>query len=194
MSVVTISGSPCALNGSRAEPGRSCGVALGGHEDGDDLPVVVDGPVHVPPGGGDLDGGLADEPAVPRSRPSALESSLPNQDSIEDRILEMNAQVGPVPRALGADEQVVARQALIDAFDSFRRLDGTTGLLAGTEGAVIGPGHSSVLADGDDWWLLHHFYDGAAGGDPTLGIQPVTWDADGWPAVPGSAAAGGRRR
>lgn len=42
-----------------------------------------------------------------------------------DRILEMNAQVGPVYRSLDNDEQAAARQALIDRFDAFRQVDGT---------------------------------------------------------------------
>ena len=39
-------------------------VALGGHEYVDDLPVLVDGPVHVTPSIRDLHVGLVDEPAV----------------------------------------------------------------------------------------------------------------------------------
>ena len=49
-----------------------------------------------------------------------------------------------------------------------------------------GPGHNSVLHDGDDWWLVHHWYDAAANGVPTLGIRALTWTADGWPQVPGA--------
>lgn len=62
-------------------------------------------------------------------------------------------------------------------------------LVLGSEGSVIGPGHNSVLTIGRDWWLVHHYYDGDADGDPTLGIRPLAWDADGWPVVPGPTAS-----
>jgi arabinan endo-1,5-alpha-L-arabinosidase len=32
-------------------------------------------------------------------------------------------------------------------------------------------------------WLAYHFYDGANGGDPTLAIRSLTWDAEGWPVL-----------
>ncbi len=54
-----------------------------------------------------------------------LESPYPNGEFIVDRILEMNAQVGPVYHSLDNDEQAAARQALIDRFDAFRQMDGT---------------------------------------------------------------------
>lgn len=54
-----------------------------------------------------------------------LEGRYPNEEFIVDRILEMNAQVGPVYRSLDNDEQAAARQALIDRFDAFRQVDGT---------------------------------------------------------------------
>lgn len=54
-----------------------------------------------------------------------LEGPYPNEESIVDRILEMNAQVGPIYRNLGEDEQAAARQALIDGLDALRQVDGT---------------------------------------------------------------------
>lgn len=54
-----------------------------------------------------------------------LEGFHPNGDAIVDRILEMNARVGPVHRGLAEDEQAALRQALIDGFDAFQRADGT---------------------------------------------------------------------
>jgi SAM-dependent methyltransferase len=54
-----------------------------------------------------------------------LEGPYPDEDSIVDRILEMNAQVGPVFRSLDDDEQAAARLALIDRFSPFRQVDGT---------------------------------------------------------------------
>jgi hypothetical protein len=46
------------------EPASGGGVPLLGHQHVDDLAVLVDGPVQVPPPGGDLDVGLIDEPTV----------------------------------------------------------------------------------------------------------------------------------
>ena len=48
---------------------------------------------------------------------------------------------------------------------------------------LFGPGHCSVLRDGERDYLVHHFYDGAANGVPTLQIRPLTWSAEGWPLV-----------
>ncbi len=52
-------------------------------------------------------------------------------------------------------------------------------LLLKSDGDVIGPGGQSVSGG----WLAHHFYDGARGGDPTLAIRALAWDADGWPVL-----------
>ena len=47
-----------------------------------------------------------------------------------------------------------------------------------------GPGHNAVLRDdGDVWRLVFHYYDAANAGTATLGIRPICWTADGWPAV-----------
>lgn len=48
---------------------------------------------------------------------------------------------------------------------------------------LFGPGHCSVLRDGERDYLVHHFYDGAAAGVPTLQIRPLSWADDGWPIV-----------
>ncbi|HEY3140262.1 MAG TPA: arabinan endo-1,5-alpha-L-arabinosidase [Acidimicrobiales bacterium] len=66
---------------------------------------------------------------------------------------------------------------------------GTT--LTGSYGDVVGPGHGSVVQDGDRWLLVHHFYDRANNGVPTLSIRPVLWGPDGWPvaADPGFSPA-----
>ncbi len=54
-------------------------------------------------------------------------------------------------------------------------------VLAGDGDRIIGPGHNSVLKDGDRHYLVHHFYDAENEGIPTLQIRPMTWDDDGWP-------------
>ncbi|NQT41591.1 MAG: arabinan endo-1,5-alpha-L-arabinosidase [Planctomycetes bacterium] len=59
---------------------------------------------------------------------------------------------------------------------------GGTELLAGG-GSVRGPGHNSVLVQGDRTWLVHHFYDAAERGMRKLQIRPLTWDEAGWPVA-----------
>lgn len=48
----------------------------------------------------------------------------------------------------------------------------------------IGPGHNSILADGDKEYLVYHTYDVQYGGQSRLRIQELSWDADGWPLAP----------
>jgi arabinan endo-1,5-alpha-L-arabinosidase len=48
---------------------------------------------------------------------------------------------------------------------------------------VHGPGHCSVLHDGDRDLLVHHMYDGKRGGAAVLQVRPITWSSDGWPEI-----------
>jgi arabinan endo-1,5-alpha-L-arabinosidase len=57
---------------------------------------------------------------------------------------------------------------------------GGTLVLEGT-GNVRGPGHNDVLVEDGIYWLVHHFYDAANQGVPTLQIRPLSWDDEGWP-------------
>lgn len=57
--------------------------------------------------------------------------------------------------------------------------DGTT--LVGTYGDTVGPGHGAVVPVGDDLVYVHHYYDKANGGLPTLSIRELVWGPDGWP-------------
>ncbi len=59
---------------------------------------------------------------------------------------------------------------------------GGTTVLEGS-GRVRGPGHQTVLADGANRFLIHHFYDEQANGVPTLQVRRLTYGADGWPQV-----------
>lgn len=71
-------------------------------------------------------------------------------------------------------------------------LDGGGSLVLGAYDHVVGPGHSGVMRDGDDWFLVHHFYNGDWGGLGSLSIRPLLWTSDGWPvaADPGFVPAG----
>lgn len=62
-------------------------------------------------------------------------------------------------------------------------LHGGGTLLLETQGPLVGPGQSSLLhADGRDW-LACHVYDADDTGRAALMLRPITWDANGWPAV-----------
>ncbi|MGD0517581.1 MAG: arabinan endo-1,5-alpha-L-arabinosidase [Thermoguttaceae bacterium] len=63
-------------------------------------------------------------------------------------------------------------------------LEGGGTLVLEGAGRYIGPGHNSILHDGDKDWLVYHFYDGENRGIATLQIRPLTWTEDGWP-IPG---------
>jgi arabinan endo-1,5-alpha-L-arabinosidase len=57
-------------------------------------------------------------------------------------------------------------------------------LVAGTDGAFIGPGQPSVFSDAAKQdRLVCHFYDATRRGRGTLAIRPLNWDAEGWPAL-----------
>ena len=60
-----------------------------------------------------------------------------------------------------------------------------------SDGVQIGPGHVGIASYGGVERVSMHYYDGQSNGVPTLGIQDLVWDKDGWPvALP--AVAGGR--
>lgn len=51
-----------------------------------------------------------------------------------------------------------------------------------------GPGHNGIFSEGDQDYIVYHAYDAVHGGTPTLRINPLAWDADHWPYVPGMSA------
>ncbi|WP_406248690.1 arabinan endo-1,5-alpha-L-arabinosidase [Microbacterium sp. M] len=138
---------------------------------------------------------------VPLEWPSGLRADESEPVTIADRGLAENAIEAPyiVPRdgafylfasrgfcCRGADstyEVIVGRSDAVtgpylDADGGALLDDGGTPVLT-SEGDRIGPGGQSVWDD----MLAFHFYDGASGGIPTLGLLPITW-RDGWPEVP----------
>lgn len=59
---------------------------------------------------------------------------------------------------------------------------GTT--VTGSYANLIGPGHGSIIENGDDMLLAHHYYDRDDGGRSTLLLRPLIWGPDGWPLSP----------
>ena len=51
-----------------------------------------------------------------------------------------------------------------------------------TVGRVRGPGHNSVLIEGDQYHLVHHYYDAEDNGRSKLQIRPIRWIED-WPVA-----------
>ncbi len=47
-----------------------------------------------------------------------------------------------------------------------------------------GPGHNGILQEGDRDYIIYHSYDAEAQGTPTLRIDELVWDEDGWPSIP----------
>lgn len=64
---------------------------------------------------------------------------------------------------------------------------GGTLVLAG-HGTCRGPGHNGFIALPEGDFVVHHFYDAAHDGVPTLHLRPVIWADDGWPVVGGPHA------
>lgn len=60
--------------------------------------------------------------------------------------------------------------------------DGGT-LLLTTEGRWRGPGHNAVFSENGQDYIVYHAYDAVQGGTPTLRINRLEWDDDGWPLV-----------
>lgn len=54
----------------------------------------------------------------------------------------------------------------------------------------IGPGHNSILVDGDRYYLVYHAYDAQAAGAPRLRVEELLWDSDGWPVAPSAVLNG----
>ena len=63
----------------------------------------------------------------------------------------------------------------------------------GSDEGMIGPGSSSIFADGGQPDLVYHYYDAFDNGDPWVQVRPLVWTSSGWPVtgaplvpVPGS--------
>jgi len=62
-------------------------------------------------------------------------------------------------------------------------MDGGGTILLSTHGTIYGPGGQSVLLVGSRPLMVYHYYDGTNAGTPTLGMNDLQFDSDGWPSV-----------
>ena len=63
---------------------------------------------------------------------------------------------------------------------------GGTPVLASGQGSgdrYVGRGHAAILQRPEGDVIVYHAYDTQRNGTPTLQIQPLGWDADGWPVA-----------
>ena len=67
--------------------------------------------------------------------------------------------------------------------DGVSMMEGGGTLVLGSYDRYIGPGHNGVLRDSQGDFVVHHFYDGEAGGLRTLQIRPMFWTIDHWPLL-----------
>ncbi|QPC85144.1 arabinan endo-1,5-alpha-L-arabinosidase [Phototrophicus methaneseepsis] len=58
--------------------------------------------------------------------------------------------------------------------------DGGTQVTFPTE-RWVGPGHNGIYIEDDVYYMVYHSYDAENQGVPTLRINPLSWDEDGWP-------------
>lgn len=61
--------------------------------------------------------------------------------------------------------------------------DGGGTLVIESEGRWRGPGHCAILQDKSGERIVYHAYDAEARGTPTLRINTLFWDAEGWPTI-----------
>lgn len=67
-------------------------------------------------------------------------------------------------------------------------------LFVTTEGDFIGPGHFSEFSENGTNYFTYHYYDGAEGGDPKLGIREFAWIFDHWPVLVSDLPSGDYNR
>jgi len=62
-------------------------------------------------------------------------------------------------------------------------LNGGGSLIMASDDRWKGPGHCAILQEDDEIWLVYHAYDANNNGIPTLQIENLIWDENGWPEI-----------
>ena len=55
-----------------------------------------------------------------------------------------------------------------------------------SQGRFIGPGHAGIYQENGANWFSFHFYDGDNHGLASIGVRPLVWATNGWPALAGA--------
>jgi arabinan endo-1,5-alpha-L-arabinosidase len=63
-------------------------------------------------------------------------------------------------------------------------MQGGGALILSAYGQWRGPGHNGIYQDKDAYWIVYHAYDAQLAGASKLRIEPLGWDAAGWPYLP----------
>ena len=64
-------------------------------------------------------------------------------------------------------------------------LQGGGTLLVQANASWVAPGHNAVIAYNGRTYNLYHALAGSSGGQATLRVSEIVWDADGWPVSGG---------
>ena len=75
--------------------------------------------------------------------------------------------------------------------DGVDLLEGGGSLVLGALGDAIGPGHAGLFDFGGQPMISYHYYAANRRGRPQLGVNRLTWDAEGWPQVEQEMAVSG---
>jgi len=86
---------------------------------------------------------------------------------------------------VGRSEEITGPFVDKDGIDMMR--DGGTQITFPTE-RYKGPGHNAIFREDEQDYIVYHAYDARQGGVPVLRIDPLEYDDDGWPYVPGMTA------
>ncbi len=82
---------------------------------------------------------------------------------------------------VGRSENITGPYIDRDGVDMMR--DGGTQVTFPTE-RWRGPGHNAILQENGVEYIVYHAYDADNAGVPTLRIDPLEWDVEGWPFIP----------
>jgi arabinan endo-1,5-alpha-L-arabinosidase len=55
--------------------------------------------------------------------------------------------------------------------------------LLASSGRYVGPGGGTAYRDGALYFYVYHYYDAQDAGNAKLSIRPISFTADGWPAL-----------
>ena len=86
---------------------------------------------------------------------------------------------------VGRSEEVTGPYVDRDGVDMMA--DGGTQITFPTE-RYVGPGHNAIFREDDQDYIVYHAYDKVQGGTPTLRIEPLMYDDEAWPYIPGMPA------